>query len=349
MDQKKRNPYTLVFGKEPPLLISRMAQTELILETFLGEPASQQLFMITGVRGSGKTVFMTELAKRFREEDNWIVVDLNPDRDLLTALASKLSSENSLARIFQRAKINLSFFGFGLEVSGAAPITDIETALSHMLESLQKQNKKILITIDEVVSTPEIREFTSAFQIFLRQDLPVYLLMTGLYENIHKLQNEKTLTFLYRAPKIELTPLNLGAIADNYARTLSVDLERARKMAKLTRGYPFAFQVLGYFAWEKSDDWENVIRDFRQYLDEYVYEKIWSELSVTDRKVVYALAKTPDGKISAIREILNYDTNQFNPYRRRLIRKGIITGDDRGYIYFTLPLFEYFVLDNYAD
>ena len=37
---------------------------------------------------------------------------------------------------------NLSFFGFGLAVKGAAPITDIEIALAKMLEVLKKKTAK---------------------------------------------------------------------------------------------------------------------------------------------------------------------------------------------------------------
>ena len=40
------------------------------------------------------------------------------------------------------------------------------------------------------------------------------------------------------------------------------------------------------------------------------------------------------------------ETNQFNPYRKRLIKKGILSGEMRGYVYFTLPLFEDYVLEN---
>lgn len=39
-------------------------------------------------------------------------------------------------------------------------------------------------------------------------------------------------------------------------------------------------------------------------------------------------------------------TNEFNPYRKRLIRKGIVSGENRGFVYFTLPLFEEYVKDN---
>ena len=343
------NPYTLVFGREPTQIISRAGQSSEVLESFCSEKPSQQIYMITGVRGTGKTVFMTDISRKLRQKKNWIVVELNSERDLLKSLASKLSSEDELARIFQNARINLSFFGLGLEVIGTAPVTDIETALTKMLESLKRHGKRVLITIDEAVSTPGMRIFANAFQIFVRQDLPVFLLMTGLYENISALQNEKSLTFLYRAPKIELAPLNIGAISRNYKKTFQIEDSIALKMAKLTRGYSFAFQVLGYFTWENHGQAEGILDDYRQYLEDYVYEKIWSELSRGDRRILSGIARSTTGKVSEVREILNIGTNEFNPYRKRLIKKGIINGDVRGYVRFVLPMFEQFVLENQAD
>ena len=41
-----------------------------------------------------------------------------------------------------------------------------------------------------------------AFQIWLRENISVYLLSTGTYENIMQLQDEPTLGFLYRSPKL---------------------------------------------------------------------------------------------------------------------------------------------------
>lgn len=343
----KQNPYTLIFGKEPNQIISRMSQSSVIVESFCNEPPVQQIYMITGVRGSGKTVFMTDISKRIQKEKNWIVVELNPEKDLLNSLAAKLAGDHSLAKIFKDAKINLSFFGFGLEVSGVAQITDIEMAITKMLESLKKSGKKILVTIDEVTSTKAMREFASAFQIFVRQDLPIYLLMTGLYENINELQNEKNLTFLYRAPKIELRPLNIGTIAKNYREVFQIEESKALKMAKYTKGYSFAFQVLGYFTWENNGDFEGIIPEYRQYLEDYVYEKIWSELSKGDKRILYGMANVETGKIGNIRKFLGIETNEFNPYRKRLIKKGVINGEERGYVKFVLPLFEQYVIENY--
>ncbi|MBR1759445.1 MAG: ATP-binding protein [Lachnospiraceae bacterium] len=345
----KNNPYTLLFGKEPIELISRPIQKMQIIDAFEAEPASQQIFIITGVRGAGKTVLMTEVANTLANKEGWVVVELNPERDMLQSLASKLSSENRWAKLFQASKINLSFFGLGLEVSGEAPITDIETALSKMLESLQKHDKKLLITVDEAVSSKEMRTFVSSFQILVRQNLPVYLLMTGLYENINVLQNEKSLTFLYRAPKIELKPLNLGLIADSYAKNIGVSEETSLSMAKLTKGYSFAFQVLGHFAWEERGMNDQVIVYFKQYLDDYVYEKIWSELSKNDQKIAYAIASVKTGRVVDVRNFLGLETNQFNPYRDRLVKRGLVDGSVYGYVIFTLPLFERYVLEHYYE
>ena len=341
-----KQPYNLMFGKEPKQVISRTMQKETILDSFREETC--QVYIITGVRGSGKTVLMTEISKQLQSED-WEVAELNPKRDMLLSLAAKLSSKRKLAEIFKKAKLNLSFFNIDIEVAGGVQITDIEIALSEMLAGIKKHGKKVLITVDEAISSEEMQIFANTFQILVRQDLPVYLLMTGLYENIHELQNEKTLTFLYRAPKIELNPLNINTIRENYKKNLDINDEVALKMAQLTKGYAFAFQVLGYFTWVHKGLTQEVLVTYRQYLEEYVYDKIWSELSLRDKKIAYGIACTDTGKVSDIRETLGIDNNKFNPYRKRLINKGIVDGKNYGYITFTLPLFDEFVKAKYMQ
>lgn len=341
-----QNPFTLTFGKSPLEPVDRPVQTNEIIDAFTADPVNQQMFIITGVRGSGKTVMMSEIAHRLREKDNWIVIELNPATDLLLNMLSKLNSNAVCSSIIKSARINLSFFGFGAEIEGSTPITDAETAIIEILERIHKKGKRLLITIDEVTNNKYMHIFASAFQIFVRQDLPVFLLATGLYENIDELQNEKNLTFLYRAPKIPLKPLNQQAIATKYQNIFKIDTLRASEMAKLTRGYPFAFQVLGYLTWNNHGDYKSIINEYMQYLSEFVYDKIWSELSLKDRQVAIGIAQVPDGKILDIRNLLDMETNEFNPYRKRLIKKGILSGETRGYVSFTLPLFSEYVLEN---
>ncbi len=84
-----------------------------------------------------------------------------------------------------------------------------------------------------------MKTFASTFQILVRNDLPIFLLMTGFYDNIKNLQDEKSLRFLYRAPKINLGPLNMNAIKDKYQEVFSLNDNDAGSMSKLMGGYAF--------------------------------------------------------------------------------------------------------------
>ena len=342
-----QNPFTLTFGRSPLESVERPVQINEILEAFTADTVNQQMFIITGVRGSGKTVMMTQISNKLRVDADWVVIELNPATDLLYSMLSKLNSNQVCTELIKSAKIDLSFFGFGVSIEGTVPITDAETAIIKILEKIKKSGRRLLVTIDEMTNSESMKVFAGAFQIFVRQELPVFLLGTGLYENIEELQNEKSLTFLYRAPKIQLRPLNNGAIINKYKTIFHISQESASQMAELTKGYPFAFQVLGYLTWNHDGDYHAVLDEYEQYLSEFVYDKIWSELSAKDRMVAKAIADEKSGKIKDIRERLGMETNEFNPYRKRLIKKGIVSGEMRGYVYFTLPLFAEYVIENY--
>lgn len=338
-----QNPFTLSFGKKPYEYISRISVTDEILGNFTADYPSSQVYMLTGVRGSGKTVTMASIANRLNEKENWIVVELNPTRNLLNAFAAKLYEKERLLPLFLKAKLDLSVLGIGVSIEGSSPVTDIEVAIERMLKIIKKKNIRVLITIDEVTGSNTVREFVSAFQIYMRQEYPVFLLMTGLYENIYALQNGKDVTFLYRAPKIPMDPLDLGAIVRSYKEVFKINVQQARNLAEYTMGYPFAYQVLGYLCFEKQcpDEPEKILPEYDQRLSEYVYQKIWSELSANDRKV--AVSMTDSDKVSEIMANAGMDKSSFSRYRMRLIKKGIAYSPARGELRFLLPRFSDFV------
>lgn len=342
-----KNPYTLMFGREPLQTIPRAVLINDIVSKLTSEPYSPNLYMVSGLRGCGKTVFMTEISKEVKKDEEWVVIELNSSGDLLTDLAAALASENYLAQMFKTAKINLSFFGIGLEVEGSVAISNIQTALTKMLDTLKKHNKKLLVCIDEVTVTNEMKLFAGAFQIFIRQDLPISMILTGLHKNIDSLKNTENLTFLYRAPRIELPPLNMGSIAANYRNVLGVSHEASLEMAKITRGYSFAFQVLGYYTWEDTNrDYRSALPLVRNYLEDSVYVKIWSELSQSDRLFMKNVVNSGSGKAEVIKQLMQIDNSKYSVYRSRLIKTGILDGDKHGYLSVTLPMFEEFVRDN---
>ena len=343
----KENPYTLMFGREPHESISRVVQKSEVLQSFRTGMPPQQIYMITGVRGCGKTVFMTEVENELRSDEEWIIIDLDSSSDMLKDLVDSLRNQKTLTSIFKKANINLSAFGVGVEVSNRDSITNVRIALTEMLESIKKHKKKVLITIDEVTATKNMRRFASVFQILVRQELPVYLLMAGLYENINNIQKEDIITFLFRAPKIELKSLNLGVIADNYKENFGISDEQAMTMAKYTKGYGYAFQLLGYCVWNAGGDFNKALKKYKSCLEDYVYEIIWSGLSHNDRKLAFGIATSKTGKASDIRDITGMSNNTYSTYRRRFIKNGFADGNEYGHLKFTLPFFGEYAIRMY--
>jgi hypothetical protein len=252
-----------------------------------------------------------------------------------------------MSKIFNESGINLSAFGIGVELKKNDPIgASLEVAIENMLEKLSKKNKRVLISIDEVSNSKEMRTFAGAFQIFLRHDLPLFLLMTGLYENINSLQNEKNLTFLYRAPKIYLKPLNLSSMCDIYENTLSLSHDESLILAKETKGYSFAFQVIGYFCFKHKGNFERSKREIRQYLDDYVYDKIWLELPEKERQIMIIIAVDKIYEVALIKDTIGFKSNEFSVYRDRLIKKGILESHSRGSLEIALPFLDTYIQEH---
>ncbi len=343
------NPFTINFGKTPDQYISRLSQTNRIIDDFTDPNAPNQVFMITGVRGSGKTVLMTNVARILGENDDWITVELNPERDMLASLAANLYAIPWLHKLFLKAKLDFSALGLGVSVENAAPVTDVENAVDRMLECIKKSGKKLLVTIDEAANNDNVRIFAASFQIYIRKEYPIFMLLTGLYESIYDLQNVDSLTFLYRAPKIFLEPLNYTSIVSHYSKVFDIDRNEAEKMAKLTKGYAYAFQILGYIKWNRKEDrLEDLLTEYDQYLDEYVYSKIWSELSANDKKVIMEMSRTEKTEVTYIREKTGMSTSEFSVYRDRLKRKGLINTATYGHISLILPRFEEYAITKEA-
>ena len=120
-------------------------------------------------------------------------------------------------------------------------------------------------------------------------------------------------------------------------------------MAVMTLGYPFAYQVLGYLYYEnKEKNLSAIESDYCCFLGEYVYDKIWSELSTKDRDIVAEMTKFNGKiKIKEFREQLSITSGNFSHYRDRLKRKGIIDVSDYGYIAFSLPYFKEYIIRAY--
>ena len=344
---KNVNPFTLMFGKQPGEYINRYENAEMILGTFSTENPVSQIYLIEGVRGSGKTVLMTAIANRLAEDDQWLVLHLNATQDLLQDFAMRLMDSCGRIRGFFEKGFSMSFAGFGVGINGA-PERDSVSVIEELLTRLKKKNRRVLITVDEVMHDQNMRVFASQFQIFIRQDYPLFLLMTGLYENIYAVQNDPALTFLLRSPKVRLEPLSISQIVNQYKKVFQIDLDSAKELAHITKGYAFAFQALGNLYWDygKKLPLAEILEKLDGMLDDYVYRKIWEGLSRQDKNVVLSVRGDASVKVKDVCERAGMTSSTFSQYKDRLIKRGILASMDHGYISLALPRF-YEVVEKY--
>ena len=353
------NPYTLQFSYMPPQFIERTLVTNEIISNYVREVPTYRGMFITGVRGSGKTVILSDIRKKISELKEWITVDINPETNLLDSLARGLYLIPELKTLFIKAKLDFSILGIGVHLEDSALVaSNEEDALKIMLEALKKAGKKVLVTIDEVTYGRDVARFSHALSSYAGAGYDIYVLMTGLADNIKNIKNQKSLTFLYRAKVVELEALNITAISADYRKILEIDRERAEELAYSTRGYSLAFQAVGYHAWnhvcrcgkDSNTSWGDVYNNLDVTLTELAYDKIWDEYSEGDKIVLKAMNELIKAsgkgsvKVEDIRNSVDMTSNTFSTYRSRLIESGAVDGKTYGRLSFKLPRFE-----NYID
>lgn len=343
--EKNVNPFNTSFGKTPLHRIARHSEFATITDTFDDGNPETNVFVLTGPRGSGKTVMLTAVKQHYEHTEGWITVDLLPDGDMLQALAASLYATGKLKKLFLKTEFSFSFQGLGITIGSGEPVTDVLSFLTRELAYLKRKNIRLLITIDEVTGSQNMRTFAHAFQHFLRDDYEIFLLMTGLHENVSALQNEKTLTFLYRAPKINLGPLSLPDIASTYKDIFSISNKEAIELAKFTKGYAYAFQILGSLLYKRNSfaiD-EEILREFDGLMFARSYSKIWAELTPKERTLLRIIQERDASSNKEITSTGAFNDKELPVYKNRLYNKGILDMPERGTFRFSLPRFDIFV------
>lgn len=351
------NPFNPSFGKIPSIFLSRDLLKERIITELNRKNTPFQTSLIYGQRGSGKTTLMSIINEELQASKDWIVIDLVLDNNLLTSLIDQLNQH------LMKLKINWKINFMGVELSSASK-DKIERSFQSLFEeavtSLSNHGRKILITIDEVHSTPLLKKLISNYQLLIRKNLDVSLLMAGLPENVSEIQNDDVLTFLLRANRIILNPLEKDTIKSSYKHIFekagfSISLETILFMTKATQGFAYAFQLLGYYVWEAARDSKVVtIETVKKILDNYhndlfrnVYFKIYQDFSKKEKEFVHAMVKTghKDVKSKELSLLMKKPANYIAVYRRKLIDEQIITSSSYGYVRFQLPAFDEFVTE----
>ena len=119
----RQNPFSLTFGKEPEAIINNVDNYETIKNNYLSKNPTSMANVITGVRGSGKTVLLNRIYNYFENLDDWIVVELNPETDMLEYLASSIYEKTNMKFKFLNKEFSFSFRGISISLSGDNPVS----------------------------------------------------------------------------------------------------------------------------------------------------------------------------------------------------------------------------------
>lgn len=339
-----QNPFSISFGRINENIIQRNQDMQPIFDDFLCVSTRNTVYIITGPRGCGKTVSLSYVLDEFRKKDDSVFARLFQSDNMLEQMASLLYENGLLKLKSLKVEFSFSFHGVSFSVKGDKPVSSIHVYLEKLFEYYKKKGIHILVAIDDVAKNAGMVEFIRAYQGFLIDHYDVRLLMTGLAKNISKLESDKTLTFLFRAPKIKLSPLSLQSIALSYQNTFSIDDSKSIKLAKCTKGYALVYQILGDILFRNNETslTQKILKEYDAKLCDWSYEIIWSELTSNEKDILSLIANGfKDNK--DILDKLQISKGNLAIYKKRLADEGLINVQTRGKSEFVLPRFDYFI------
>lgn len=357
--QRKMNPFKPTAGGEPPLLIGRervVRDFDKGLDNGVGAPG--RIMLITGARGTGKTVMLTVLGDKARAH-KWDVIEETASDGLCERLVSELCSKDSLIdKLTFAPSITIARASVSLGEAELSPKRMPETlrkAMSARLDALEKRDAGLMISIDETqaASRADLIAIATAIQHQIREKRNVSIVFAGLPQMISDLFDDEVITFLRRARTNVLANVPIDEVKESFAQTfedsgMSLDTSLVEKAAVATAGYPYMIQLVGYYIWDAADARESTviskedvnegIREARVDLDNAVCVPELHGLSKNDKAYLEAMAVSdgPSGT-SEVAKRMGRSAKYAATYRKRLLDAYVIRQTDRGEVDFAVP------------
>jgi hypothetical protein len=300
----RRNPYTPNAGARPAVLVGRDAEIEAfdVLLERLRRGYTEQSMLITGLRGVGKTVLLTEFEAR-AHAGGWVSVEAEitknePFGPRMARLARRAllqtAPRDSWGERMRRAARVLKAFhltfstdgtiaaGFDVEAeAGAADsgylrddLVDLFVAIG---EGAREQDRGVAFLLDEVqfLEPAELEALIMALHKTVQRSLPITLVGAGLPQLPRLAGEAKSYAErLFRFPHIgRLNPAREGREAlVRPAADLGVVYEpdAVAVVMDYTEGYPFFIQEYGKIVWNEAPEGAPIGRELVERARELV-------------------------------------------------------------------------------
>lgn len=348
------NPFKPTAGAEPPVLAGR----EKVIRDFSdglaeGPGAPGRLMRISGPRGSGKTVLLTELGD-IAQDEGWLVVDETARKGLVDAVVDRLAGAAPDASVC--ADIDLGFVKARAGVSTRECGADLRSALAAAIA--RPGRKGVLVTVDEVqdADRDDMTQIAHAVQHMIREGRDVAFVFAGLTTGVADFVNGQAMTFLRRAKAEQLNAIPddevAHALKEPFAGTgMHLSDEALEAAVRAADGYAYLVQLVGYNVWRAArrhfaetpvvsmeDVADGVDMALANY-DEAVIEPALAMLSERAMRYLVEMAKRDgDAATGDIAKSIGVPATSLSSARRTLIARQVIEpAGRRGYVRFSVP------------
>ncbi|MDN5923175.1 MAG: AAA family ATPase [Corynebacterium casei] len=357
------NPFRPTFGASPRFWAGRKAILEGFSEALdspVGHP--DRAMLISGTRGIGKTVLLTEL-EDIAEARGWISVrgiggTGMAEHLINTAIPSHIAKLNPQAET--RLK-TLGIAGLGRveteldpRYGQLQPVPTVETRIRQLLD--YTSGSGVFIAIDEVQDAPseDLAAAAQAFQNLIKDELPVALAFAGLTVGTRDLLDLPGTTFLRRASAYELGPLTADDTMSLLASTadgsgIHFGNAAARRAAEASYGFPYLVQLIGALAWRVTKDnansevteavIEEILKEAIDTFGSQVHRPALRHVTDLQREFLRSMARLgrEEQSIGEIAGLLKKTTTGISRIRAALIKQELIEPSSHGHVRFTQP------------
>lgn len=343
-----------------------------------GAGAPERLMLVTGQRGYGKTVMLTELEETARSF-GWETYRETASADMTARLIEKLGTKR-----FKTGKASISP---AVSIPGIASLelgsvemsmADRTVAMRDLINARLKklpEGAGIMFAIDEAQAASKddlIALATTVQHVIHDEDMTglddgkqhgIALVFAALPNLIDDLINDKVLTFLRRAIREEMGPIPIPDIRNAFVKTATasgktISTKDAEAAANETGGNPFLVQLIGYYMWESADtraskeirqpDVDQGVKDaFMRYKDA-VCAPTFASMSSAQQEFLAAMANTyPEpASLADIADYTGKSASWVDKYRISLIRAHAIAKAGPGKVKYAIPHFGEWMTEN---
>lgn len=283
-----KNPFSPGAGSPPPELVGReeiLCQSNILLQRIL-KKRSEKSFLLTGLRGVGKTVLLNEIERQAEtagyktilieaHEGKSLGALLIPhlrrllfDLDRLSGVGDKVRRGLGVLKSFiNTIKIKVGDIEFGLDIDpelGSADSGDIEVDLPNLFvalaEAAEERSAAVAILIDEIqyFGISELSALIMAMHKMQQKRLPLILIGAGLPILPALAGDSKSYAErLFQFPNIgPLSETDANKALQDPVNEVDVEftVEALKEIYELTKGYPYFLQEWGYQSWNYAKD-----------------------------------------------------------------------------------------------